>query len=335
MEDGAQGQPWHCLPFVEGSTYGLELVYPYATECHVINENGVVRMEFDFQKEPGILTGGEFTFFAHRQTPKYYLFATRIDVQAPPGHALRIEPHPRLFTDDTGTTPLALIANLQNEWYPRRLFIVFRVPGPGQRHIFRQGEPYVQLLLVPHNPSHDITRMSAEEETQRRELENAINLSRREVATNSRQNCAGAQVDNHYKRLAAAFAQGGMAAVTAMVQSALARHQQLLPTDKTVPECLALGAQLVNEKKYARAKEIFLLVLEQEPTNAEALGQMGICLACMGYGSLGVDTHGPERRHRSPPCRGVAQQFRRDSATAGPVPGSGDRVSLGVALEPA
>src|SRR2546421_6714089 len=33
MEDGSEPQPWHCLPFVEGSTYGVELIYPYETEC--------------------------------------------------------------------------------------------------------------------------------------------------------------------------------------------------------------------------------------------------------------------------------------------------------------
>jgi Flp pilus assembly protein TadD len=289
MEEGAQGQPWHCLPFGEGSTYGLELVYPHATECHVVNDNGTVRIEFDFQKEPGgILTGGEFTFFSPVHTPKYYAFAPKIDIQAPPGYALRIEPHPRFFTDDTGTVPLALIAHLQNEWYPRLLFVVFRVPQPGQRHIFRQGEPYVQLLFVPQKVSYDITPMSPAEETQRRELENAIHRSRRELATNRRQNCDGAPMDNHYKILAAAFASGGLAAVTEAVQTASARQQQALPRDRPIPECLALGAKLVQEQKYAQAKEIYLLVLEREPTNAEALSQLGICTVCLGYVPLGV-----------------------------------------------
>ncbi len=291
MEEGAKGQPWHCLPFSEGVTYGLELVYPYETECQVVNDDGAVRIEFDFQKEPGgILTGGEFTFFSPKHTPKFYGFAPKIDLQTPPGYALRTEPHPRFFTDDTGTVPLAMIAHLQSEWYPRLLFVVFRVPSPGQRHVFRQGEPYVQLLLVPRNLGYVITPMSPAEETQRRELENAIHLSRRDLATNPRQNCDGAQMDNHYKLLAAAFARGGMAAITEMVQDAVARHNQALPKDKSIPECLALGARLVQELKYTQAKEVCLLVLAQEPTNAEALSQMGICMVCLGYVPLGVDT---------------------------------------------
>ena len=142
MEEGALSQPWHCLPFVEGSTYGLELVYPYATECHVINHQGIVRIEFDYRNEPGV-TGGEFGYFSPRNSPKNYFFAPKIDIQTPPGYVLRTEPHPRYFTDDTGTVPAAMIAHLQNEWYPRQIFFVFRIPWPGQRHIFRQGEPFV------------------------------------------------------------------------------------------------------------------------------------------------------------------------------------------------
>ena len=34
-DDGATPQPWHCPPFVDGSTYGLELVYPFDAECAV------------------------------------------------------------------------------------------------------------------------------------------------------------------------------------------------------------------------------------------------------------------------------------------------------------
>ncbi|HEX5725449.1 MAG TPA: hypothetical protein VFX98_08280, partial [Longimicrobiaceae bacterium] len=43
--DGAPAQPWHCQPFVEGATYGLELVYPYRSECRVHNEDGTLRFE--------------------------------------------------------------------------------------------------------------------------------------------------------------------------------------------------------------------------------------------------------------------------------------------------
>jgi hypothetical protein len=156
-EDGTTVKPWHALPFALGSTYGLEVVYPYETECHVIGADGTVRFEWDFTQEPGgVLTGGEFRAFSPVDASKYYLFNTRLDLRTPPGYVLRTEPHPRYFTDDTGTVPLAMIAHLQNEWYPRLVFVVFRAPRQGQQHIFRKGEPFVQLLCVPQRVKYDL-----------------------------------------------------------------------------------------------------------------------------------------------------------------------------------
>src|SRR4051812_50009337 len=87
MEDGGEIQPWHCLPFAEGSTYGLELIYPHENECHVINEAGAVRFEWDFYNEPpGAVSGGEFLTFSPTEAPGQYLFNTHMDVQAPPRH---------------------------------------------------------------------------------------------------------------------------------------------------------------------------------------------------------------------------------------------------------
>jgi hypothetical protein len=141
-------EPW--LPFVAAATYGLELTYPYEIECQVIHDHGTIRFDWDFTKEPdGGLTGGEFAAFAPRHASKYYLFNTRLDLLPPPGYVLRTEPHPRFFTDDSGTVAPALIGHVQNEWYPRLLYVVFPTPRPGQRHIFRKGEPFAQVLLVP------------------------------------------------------------------------------------------------------------------------------------------------------------------------------------------
>jgi hypothetical protein len=63
--DGSEPEPWHCPPFVEASTYGLELLYQYETECHVINDGGTIRFEWDTAREPGGVAGdGEFGLFA-------------------------------------------------------------------------------------------------------------------------------------------------------------------------------------------------------------------------------------------------------------------------------
>ncbi len=161
--EGSDGQPSPCQPFFEAATYGLELVYQHETVCNVVNDNGNLRFEWDWANEPGGgLTGGEFVPFAPRLAPKYYLFNTRLDIQAPPGQVIRSVPHPRFFTDTTGTVPQAMIGHVQTEWYPRLFFVVFRAPRPGRRHIFRKGEPYTQVLFVPQQRSYETISMQGE-----------------------------------------------------------------------------------------------------------------------------------------------------------------------------
>jgi tetratricopeptide (TPR) repeat protein len=290
MQDGSDGQPWHCLPFVEASTYGLELIYQFETECHVVHDNGTLRFEWDFAREPGgVATGGEFIAFAPRRASRYYLFNTRLDVQAPPGHVIRTEPHPRFFTDHTGTVPLSMIGHLQTEWYPRMLFVVFKSPPPGQRHIFRKGEPYAQILFVPQRLAYETAEMTMAENAIRRQLEQDTEFARFEISENNWQNADGSQMDNHYKILARTFAQSGMAGVEQVVRQANEHRQQALPLEKPISECLEEGLELLNSRKRRQAMIVYSHVLEREPNNPDALSHMGICLACLGNVTKGLD----------------------------------------------
>ena len=289
METGAQPQPWHCLPFVEASTYGLELLYQYDNPCEVINEGGHVRFEWDYASEPGgDVTGGEFLTFSPKDAPKHYLFNTRLDVVPPPGHVIRTEPHPRFFTDDTGTVPPALIGHLQNEWWPRKLFVVFKAPPPGQRHVFRKGEPYAQIVFVPQRVAYEVEPMPPEEDARRRELERRIDAARFQIADNVWHNLDGAPLSSHYKVLARAFARDGAAGVEDVVRRALERQRQTLPRDRPIPECLALGRRRLAEEKYDEARAVFTDVLDRDPANADAMSHLGICFACRGSPMAGL-----------------------------------------------
>jgi Tfp pilus assembly protein PilF len=283
MEDGSEPQPWHCLPFVEGSTYGLELIYPYETECQVLGTDGTMRFEWDYAKEPGGgLTGGEFRAFSPVDASKYYAFATRLVLKPPPGYVLRTEPHPRYFTDETGTVPLPMIGHLQNEWYPRMVFIVFRAPRQGQRHIFRKGEPFVQILFVPKQHKCKLEAMSPEESAKTRELELAIEAARQDIAENVWHSPGGMAFSNYYKVLARAFARDGMAGVEKAVREAAASRQASFPKDKSIAECMALGTERMREGKYEQAEEIFTHVLSIDPSHAAAYSALGICFAAVG-----------------------------------------------------
>jgi tetratricopeptide (TPR) repeat protein len=289
MEDGSQPQPWHCLPFVEGSTYGLELLYPYETECHVVNDNGALRFDWDYASEPGGgVTGGEFVTFSPKRAPRHYLFNARIDVVPPPGHVVRVEPHPRFFTDDTGTVPPAVIAHLQNEWWPRLLFVVFKAPAPGQRHVFRKGEPYAQIIFVPHRLGYDLVKMAPEEESRRRELERKTDTAKFEIADNVWHNVDDAPLSSHYKVMSRAFARDGLDAVESVVDKAVERHRSARPQEKSIGESLAAARRLISQEKYRDAKELYTSVLQRDPDNAEALSHLGVCFACQGSPMVGL-----------------------------------------------
>src|SRR4051794_35926807 len=259
MVDGSEPQPWHCLPFVEASTYGLELIYQYDTECHVINEGGVLRFDWDVSKEPGgVLTGGEFIAFEPKRNSRFYIFNTRIDLQPPPGYVIRTEPHPRFFTDETGTVPVSMIGHVQSEWWARKFFVVFKAPAPGGRHVFRKGEPYVQLLFVPQRVAYEQTVMTPEEEASRREIETAIDGAKAQISENVWHNPAGVTFSDHYKILAKAFAREGEAGVAATVAAATERRTEALPKDRPVAEVVAMANQKLKEQNYSAARDLYV-----------------------------------------------------------------------------
>jgi len=290
MVDGSEPQPWHCLPFGEGSTYGLELLYPFDNECQVVNDNGFVKFEWNFASERGaMLTGSEFVSFFPKENSKYYVFHTGLNVQAPPGYTLRTEPHPRFFTDDTGTVPCSLIGNVQTEWWPKRLFIAFRAPTPGNRHIFRKGEAYAQIIFVPQETAYSLVPMTPQEEAWRKQLEHDVSLAGPQIARNIWHNPVGFEFNDHYKMMARAFSRGGMEGLEDEVRRAVERHKMGLPHDKPISEILEMARKFLADGEYIKARALYFHVIDREPENAHALCQLGIVVACMQSPMLALD----------------------------------------------
>ncbi|MFL5385763.1 MAG: hypothetical protein ACJ8GN_24880 [Longimicrobiaceae bacterium] len=213
--DGATAEPWHCRPFVEGATHGLELVYPYGTECRVRNEGGAIRIEGELSGE--MEAAGlphPFGLFA----AGHYGMATALDLLPPPGYALRLGPHPRYFTDRTGEVPLALPGHLQRFW-PRQFFAVFRAPPPGGVHVFRPGEPYAQLLLVPVDELYRVEPMEPEQAEDRARQDRQVMLHTWFLAKKIWRSDTGNWFDDKYKRLLRLFRREGADAVRRHLQS--------------------------------------------------------------------------------------------------------------------
>lgn len=283
MEHGSDPQPWHCRAFVQAAMYGLELLFPYENECRVVNDGGTPRIDWDYRNEPGAALRGDEMGFNEPRPPQFYTFNTLLDIEAPPGHVLQTQPHPRFFTDATGTVPLPLIAQVQSEWYPRTLFAVFKIPPAGHQHVFRKGEPYMQVIFVPAGgKAAGAERMTAEAEAKRRWLETGIRLARSRIAHNVWLNPRGGQFDDHYKVLERTFATAGTEGVEAQVREAIEAQQRAVPQGLTVAQYLALAREHRAQGRHLEARDVYVHLRHSGCNGAAVAHGMGSVAAALG-----------------------------------------------------
>lgn len=211
--NGDKPMPWHCIPFVEGSTYGLELYYPFEGECVVsLDENGNVKFEGDFSEDAKNVSNISFPPFLSF-SPGHFGMTSAVDIQAPDGYILRTEPHPRYYTDDTGVVPCCVPGHLQTEWWPKIFFVVFKNPIKGQKIIFKKNEPYGQILVLPKKVNYEVVKMSYQEMTDRNELDNKIEKYHKKFVKNDWVDHKGNNFNDKYKVLSGVFSKSGMQGV--------------------------------------------------------------------------------------------------------------------------
>ena len=112
----------------------------------------------------------------------FYSYQLSLDLEVPPGWAVRFEPHPRYFTDASNTTPLAVPALIRSDWWPMTFFVIFKAPPPGVTHVFRRGEPFIAMSVVPAEPDLDLRPMTADEAAQREMRARRLAASRDHLA---------------------------------------------------------------------------------------------------------------------------------------------------------
>lgn len=216
--NGDKPQPWHCIPFVEGATYGLELYYPFESECRVSMVNNEILFEGDFveeQKQCLDVPMPPFMCFA----PGHFGMTSALDIKVPSGYILRTEPHPRYYTDTTNTVPCCLPAHIQSEWWPKIFFVVFKNPVPGQTLIFRKGEPYGQVLILPKKINYEIKEMTLEEASSRGSFDEKLNKYCKKIAKNDWYDHLGHNFDDKYKILSTVFNKSGVTGVKEFVET--------------------------------------------------------------------------------------------------------------------
>lgn len=237
--DGSRAQPWHCPPFVDGSTYGHELLYPYKSECRVRRVGGKVIFEGDFSEEGWMIgENGEYATGDQekKKTPPMMCFADghygmsgNYDIEPPEGYVVRTEPHPRFYTDTTGTVPCLVPGHIQR-WWSRIFFVVFKAPREGETHIFRHGEPYGQILIVPQKNPFSFTPFGDEERMKREGTDRRIGEHGSKIASRKWTDSNGFSFDDKYKVLSSAYAKGGYKTLDETINSKMQKSAAELKT---------------------------------------------------------------------------------------------------------
>src|SRR5271157_5250773 len=196
--DGSHEYAWHCVPFSEAAQYGLEVLYPYDNELRVSTKGGHLAFDGDFGPPPGDgrLWPPFRTFGEH-----YYTYQILLDLKVEAGFAIKIEPHPRFYTDSTDSVPIAVPALMRN-WWPMMFFMVFKSPAEGRTHIFRSNEPFAQFTLIPEECDFELVKMSEEEAAERELQARRIHESRATLSAGTQWTSASDTVfDATYRRI--------------------------------------------------------------------------------------------------------------------------------------
>ena len=198
-KQASNAQPWHCKPFIDGATYGLEIVYPFDTEVTVTSDgNGVCNFEMESNKEwdtYGMST--PFVSFA----PFHFGFTSSLDIKTEEGYGILVLPHSRFFTDVKGEVPVPSIGLIESDWWPNIFFIAFKAPLLNQKYIFKKGEGIAQILVVPKKINYNICKMDSKEEQERIELENQLRKFGNRIYTRKWKDDKGNAFENKYKVL--------------------------------------------------------------------------------------------------------------------------------------
>jgi hypothetical protein len=211
--NGSVAKPLHCIPFVEGSTYGVELLYSFDTTTYVTKKNGKILFEGEWEKEDlmGVKYDDIPPFGAFAED--HYGMTSSLDIHCPKDHIIRLEPHPSFYTDPTYSIPWVVPGHIQSEWWSSIFFVVFKAPPEGHTHVFQKGKPYAQMLVLPRKVDYSIEKMTKELEAERNQRNTLIFSNRKKYSKNIWKDSNGKEFDDKYKQIKNIFEKHGIEAV--------------------------------------------------------------------------------------------------------------------------
>ena len=181
--NGSHEQIWHCAPFSEGARYGIEILYPFDQELRVRTHRGRVQLEADWGPDPGDgMMWPPFRPFGEG----FYSYQIVLDLMVDPGWSIRTEPHPRFYAAKDQNVPIAVPALIRSSWWPMMFFAIFKGPPRGATHVFRKGEGFLQVIVIPAEPDLTLEPMGEEEAAERELRSRRIHASRDTLSASTR-----------------------------------------------------------------------------------------------------------------------------------------------------
>lgn len=188
--------PFQCPVFMDAAQYGVEVLYPYETECRISWKGAEPVVSGNFGAPPAESIPWPPVRWVN---PEHYSLLTCVDLVPDAGHLLRIGPHPRYFNDRSGTVPAAVVGNLDSVHWPMFLFLTFKSPLEGQEHVLRFGDPLAQIVCVPNGVRYRLVEMSPMEQSMREQHAQDLMQARHKLATRSWVSELGHRFDNLYR----------------------------------------------------------------------------------------------------------------------------------------
>lgn len=147
--------PYHCKPWADGQMVGWTLFYGFLTPITITGQaDGSIAVDNLAQlaretQQPQIIT---------RFAKGHFGIGSGYTLQTPPGFVSLILP---------ATQPPAgleaLTAVIESDWYPRQLFLVFRLPPVGTSIILDRGMELARVVVIPRQEQMEARPLTAAE----------------------------------------------------------------------------------------------------------------------------------------------------------------------------
>jgi hypothetical protein len=133
--------PYHCKPWVDGQTAGWTLYYGFLTPI-TIRSHADGRLHVQNLEQLGRET--QQPQIVSQFAAGHFGLGCGYTLQTPPGYVSLIIPATR---PPAGLE--ALTAVIETDWYPRQLFLVFRLPPVGVEIFLDRGMELARVLVIP------------------------------------------------------------------------------------------------------------------------------------------------------------------------------------------